>query len=545
MPLQTVLGTANQVTSTVSGSTITLSLPSAITLPGTLTASDTVQVPNLDSTGTVFTPSLQVSTFTNPWNVNPGTSNNLVVSSDTSGILSWSTPFVASTSTPPTRNAQKSIVSTGYNQGGFGGGSAGTQYTISDNTIDTSFNLSTIPGLPDGAGSFFKGSVFDGRYLYLIPNNTGTLSGYPLYNGVMLQYDTTLPIDSTSAYAFFDLSTINSSLVGFSGGCFDGRYVYLCSTQSSSTVFTGKIVRYDTTLAFGTSASYTIFDVAGTGGVDSSLTGFSGCYFDGRYIYVSQSQINDTPAYGSLVLQYDTTQSFTSSVSYAKFDLTDITQSGFNATYAKGYNGLISDGRYLYLIPGKYNGTDFYPYFIRYDISTGDFTNAASWTYSDTSAAGFSTVNQLNAACFNGRYLYFVGSAGTDTGVIVSFNTTSGLFTAADYRWRVQLLNGSGGVPTASFSSGVVCDGRYVYITPQFGGNIVTYSPYTQSIYTAAAYSMYDISGTNTPGYQGSIFDGRYVYYIPSSQLSGGADGNYILLRHKSYQGPAIIPGNY
>ena len=83
---------------------------------------------------------------------------------------------------------------------------------------------------------------------------------------------------TTSSYATFDAKAfVNSQSTGFEGAIFDGRYVYLVPNTN------GQITRYDTTAPFTTSSSYATFDTKAF--VSSNSTGFTGGVFDGRYVY--------------------------------------------------------------------------------------------------------------------------------------------------------------------------------------------------------------------------------------------------------------------
>ncbi len=82
---------------------------------------------------------------------------------------------------------------------------------------------------------------------------------------------------SRTAWATFDVTTVNSSAQGFAGGAFDGRYVYLVPWES------GLVARLDTTGTFADGSAWTTFDIAS---VNPSATGFFGAAFDGRYIYL-------------------------------------------------------------------------------------------------------------------------------------------------------------------------------------------------------------------------------------------------------------------
>ena len=78
---------------------------------------------------------------------------------------------------------------------------------------------------------------------------------------------------------------------GFAGGAFDGRYVYLVPEGNTGTpastgqfMSDGFIVRYDTSQPFGNAGSWSTFDVKAAFG--TTVAGFFGAVFDGRYLYL-------------------------------------------------------------------------------------------------------------------------------------------------------------------------------------------------------------------------------------------------------------------
>jgi hypothetical protein len=78
----------------------------------------------------------------------------------------------------------------------------------------------------------FAGGAFDGRYVYLVPEtNTGTTSATGAQfvgNGLVVRYDTTQPFGAASSWSTFDLkANFASTVSGFFGAVFDGRYLYL------------------------------------------------------------------------------------------------------------------------------------------------------------------------------------------------------------------------------------------------------------------------------------------------------------------------------
>ncbi len=191
----------------------------------------------------------------------------------------------------------------------------------------------------------FQGAVFDGRYVYFIPN----IKAAGTYNGQVTRYDTTLPFTNAASYLSFDLTTVNANAKGFSGGVFDGRYVYYSPQLTAVGVYSGLVARYDTTLPFTSATSYAVYD---TTAVNVNSKGFSGNIFDGRYVYY-------VPRLGAVIsgqiTRYDTTLPFNQAASYAVYDTTAVNVN------SKGFIGSVFDGRYVYLVPfstaaGVYSG---------------------------------------------------------------------------------------------------------------------------------------------------------------------------------------------
>jgi hypothetical protein len=76
------------------------------------------------------------------------------------------------------------------------------------------FSLSLVSGGAHG----FDGCAFDGRYIYFIPNA----------NGIIVRYDTTAAFDATTSWEAWDLpSHVDGGDTSYGGAVFDGRYLYL------------------------------------------------------------------------------------------------------------------------------------------------------------------------------------------------------------------------------------------------------------------------------------------------------------------------------
>jgi hypothetical protein len=191
--------------------------------------------------------------------------------------------------------------------------------TTSDFTAAASwtiFDLTTVDPLCRG----YLGGVFDGRYLYLVPQNTPFIA---------LRYDTTAPLASTTSWSKFTLPGAK----GYGGGAFDGRYLYLVPHD-------GPVARHDTTASFSSPGSWSFFDLAS---VDAKARGYIGAAFDGRYLYLTPNGVSGVQQ--GRIARLDTSSSFDSASSWAIFDL------GSLSPAAVGFGGAAFDGRYLYLAP--------------------------------------------------------------------------------------------------------------------------------------------------------------------------------------------------
>src|SRR5439155_1209450 len=105
----------------------------------------------------------------------------------------------------------------------------------------------------------------------------------------------------------------------------------------------GIVARYDTQGVFTAAGAWSTFDVST---VNAGAKGFIGAAFDGRFVYLVPYSNGATDG---IVARYDTQGVFTASAAWSTFDVSTV-----NAG-AKGFNGAVFDGRYLYLVPN--NGT--------------------------------------------------------------------------------------------------------------------------------------------------------------------------------------------
>ncbi len=237
------------------------------------------------------------------------------------------------------------------------------------------FDLSTISANYKG----YAGALFDGRYVYFIPENNGSPSGR------IVRYDTLADFASSVAWA-----GINLSATGFSGGVFDGRYIYLCPRANPSAH--GNMMRFDTLKPFLSSN----FETYNTTGITFNCKGYAGpAAFDGRYVYFAP--INNGSPHGNVV-RYDTWKTFTSLASWETVDI-----SSFDASW-KGFFGCLFDGRYVYFAP--YNNGAYHGNVVRYDTGL-PFTSSSSWSSFDVGGID-SAYKGYAGVLTDGRRVYLV-----------------------------------------------------------------------------------------------------------------------------------------
>jgi hypothetical protein len=138
-----------------------------------------------------------------------------------------------------------------------------TQSSFGDPSSWTTFDLALLEGnIPN-----FNGAAFDGRYVYFVPNGN-----------VIARYDTQAAFDGVSAWAVFDTAAMGASVGDFQTAIFDGRYMYFVPSWKI-------LVRYDTQANFADATSWSALDMYASNLGD----GFSGGAFDGEYVYITVS----------------------------------------------------------------------------------------------------------------------------------------------------------------------------------------------------------------------------------------------------------------
>ena len=282
----------------------------------------------------------------------------------------------------------------------------------------------------------FSGAVFDGRFVTLVPRSSSPL---------VVRYDTTRTFGDKASWDSFDPTSLDAAAVGFAGGVFDGKFVYFVPQEHAIVlrhdasaaaqsgwqkfdlaplqlgtlsafwggVFDGRgitlapegdgvAVRFDTTGSFTSASSWSKFDA---GALRNGETYQAGA-FDGRYVFMGPG------AAEGIVCRYDSQAGFTDGAAWKLFDM--------NALSPKLglFQGAAFDGRFAYFTPvGTTNGAK-NRLLVRYD-TTKPFEAGPSWSMTDTSLAN---AGPFSSSAFDGQYVYFAPSADT---TLARFRTRS------------------------------------------------------------------------------------------------------------------------
>ncbi|UCD74428.1 MAG: hypothetical protein JSV91_11630 [Phycisphaerales bacterium] len=360
----------------------------------------------------------------------------------------------------------------------------------------------------------FHGAVFDGRFVYLIPNQNP-----PGRHAEALRFDTTAGFDDPASWAAHDVGydDMNNERGGYSGGVFDGRYVYFAPDRGSTGEH-GEVLRLDTLADFEQDAAWISYD-PGEHGVGDDPVGYNGAVFDGRYVYFVPDN-NSSGPHGE-VLRCDTTGDFADVSAWAAFDPGDY---GVGHD-PDGYRGGVFDGRYVYFVP-HYSGALYDFEILRYDTAA-EFADPSSWTTYDPNLEG---MGGSNGAVFDGRYVYFapISGFGERTSDVLRLDVTGDFSDPSAWSRFDPYEHGVGHNADTEYRGGVF-DGRYVYFSPFAGdsapfGEVLRYDT-AGDFADASSWDAYDAGanavGEDPDGYDGAAFDGRYVYFAPLSNDGG------------------------
>lgn len=378
-------------------------------------------------------------------------------------------------------------------------------------------------GAPDVLGvKSFHNAVFDGRYIYCVPGWDGVGM-----HGMVARYDTKAIFSRVSSWSVFDFEIpLFSNTCGPISAVFDGRYIYFVPNMDDTFVHNGRVIRFDTASSFEDPSSWSIYDAGYTNGLYTR--GYVGAVYDGRYVYFSPH--NNTHGPHGNVLRYDTAGSFNSPNSWSAYDAGNT-----GGLITKGYGSPVFDGRYVYFSP-KHNAEGPHGNVLRYDTA-GSFTSPSSWSAHNaggTAGLNISDCGGFGNSIFDGRFVYF-GSCGGE-GYFLRYEV-SGNFSSPD-SWSAFDASNSGGLTDTKGYSAAAFDGRYIYYAPygkysSHHGKALRYDT-AQSFLSASSWSAFDMTSMSpsAQGYQGAVFDGRYMFFIPDDNLDSGIGPHGNMVRY-------------
>lgn len=259
-----------------------------------------------------------------------------------------------------------------------------TQKEFNDSDSWNVFNAGDLD--PDGNLKGFVGAVYDGQFVYFIPN--------PFFaHSKVLRLDTRREFLEDDSWSIYDLSNFNGEEYpggGFFGGIFDGTYLYFIPFNSK-----GNVLRLNTRENFLDSASWSSVSLQEifAGSSESFANNFAGSVFDGRYIYFS-------PIKQGNVVRYDTYGDFQSAESWEMSVVIDL--DGQRTIH--GGIGPTFDGRYVYF-PPMYDDVGRSGKTVIYD-SYSDFTDLSSWRFMDLSTLD-PDLKGFEGSVYDGHYVYF------------------------------------------------------------------------------------------------------------------------------------------
>ena len=368
------------------------------------------------------------------------------------------------------------------------------------------FDAGNIRGM---SSKGFFGAVFDGRYVYFVPQYDGTAR-----HGKVLRYDTEKTFDAEESWQVYDAGeTSGLNTKGYYGAVATGRYVYFVPRFDGQDHHS-RLLRYDTEGDFEDPAAWEAHDAGET-------VSYQGAAFDGRYIYFSpgyadkQDGESHHQATGAAnepsgrVLRHDTQGDFHSPNSYAVYDA-----GRTSGLAAKCFDGPTFDGTFVYFVPLEGTGI-----LLRYDTRE-EFSARGSWEGFDYNSRFDPKMGWSVGAVFDGRYIYYTPYSGE---VAVRYDTHLP-FTEAG-AWEGFVPGEHSAIPLRGYD-GAAFDGRYVYFIPFMDTRADSTDWHAEMLRfdtlgefkSESSWQSIDaqkLTNPKTGGFNGGAFDGRFLYCAP------------------------------
>lgn len=295
-------------------------------------------------------------------------------------------------------------------------------------------------------------------------------------------------------WSSFDIRTLGGSVSPMSGAVFDGQNIVFAPTPFPNSSSSSWVFRYDTRREYTAKDSWALFDVRSLSATEGYIAGVT----DGTYVVLP-------PRNSSSLMRYDTRRAFNSPQAWTKLDLGG----------AQSFGSAVLEGETSFFGPGGTvdGGTPF----VALDVRAGTATAFDPAVGLEDRLRSLS----FKGAASDGKSLYF----GPDQSGVVGVVARHDLASAPSSGWSFfevssfvdDRLRGYGGVVAA---------GPFVYFVPygadtRCHGLFLRYDtrrPFTDR----SSYEFFDLHGVNAAaeGFIGGVFDGRYVYLVPSRRGS-------------------------
>jgi PGF-pre-PGF domain-containing protein len=185
----------------------------------------------------------------------------------------------------------------------------------------SSFDMTTVNAGLQG----YEGAVTVGDHVYFIP----FYNSVP--NSLLARYNTTLGFTDPAAWSYFDTATVESHLTAFEGGAEHGGYLFL--TPSDASTYSLIAARYDTAQDLTSPSAYAYFNL-------SSLNPNLGNYLfsDALGDFVYYAPYSNAVTYSGWAARYNTSREFTSPSAWSYYNMTTLngTLAGFFGCVGSG-----------------------------------------------------------------------------------------------------------------------------------------------------------------------------------------------------------------
>jgi hypothetical protein len=340
-----------------------------------------------------------------------------------------------------------------------------------------------------GTNANFSGATYDGsKYLYFTPTN----------GAAFVRLDTTSDPSVKTSWDVVDLGLPNRQ---YTGCAFDGRYV-VASPYELNGGGNNLLIRYDT------QGSFTVLD---GGGWDSIQTKAGAA----DYVAVGRgaTQLFMSP-YGQKgaqpILALANGAPLDGGVSYI--------DAGVPPGSFRG--GVHAEDGYYYFAPSAGSTPGLVMRMLESSVGDG---GATFETFDFATTANIPAARGFNGAVYDGRYVYFVPhlDAGMYQSTAIRYDT-QGTFKEVG-SWEAFAIASTLGINKAIGFWGGTFDGRYVYFTPFRHDDTPTPNTYGVRFDTSLkftdsnAWQSFDLSmlASAAGGFGGAAFDGEHVYFIP------------------------------